>query len=33
MSATLRLTRKAPVMEVIHRGTFDVFDYVNGRFG
>lgn len=24
MSATLKLTRKAPVMEVVHRGTFDV---------
>lgn len=24
MSATLKLSRKAPVMEVIHRGTFDV---------
>jgi hypothetical protein len=24
MTATLKLTRKAPVMEVIHRGTFDV---------
>lgn len=24
VSATLKLTRKAPVMEVVHRGTFDV---------
>ena len=29
MSATLKLTRKAPVMEVIHRGTFDVL--VDGK--
>jgi hypothetical protein len=29
MSATLKLPRKAPVMEVIHRGTFDVL--VDGK--
>ena len=29
MSVTLKLTRKAPVMEVIHRGTFDVL--VDGK--
>ena len=29
MSATLKLTRKAPVMEVVHRGTFDVL--VDGK--
>jgi hypothetical protein len=29
MSATLKLTRKAPVMEVIHRGTFGVL--VDGK--
>jgi hypothetical protein len=29
MSATLKLTRKAPVMEVNHRGTFDVL--VDGK--
>jgi len=29
MSATLEMTRKAPVMEVVHRGTFDVL--VDGK--
>lgn len=29
MSATLKLKRNAPVMEVVHRGTFDIL--VDGR--